>query len=93
MRNNHAQKLRDDRCCDVGHDAQSKNRQLEQCSTAEEVDQLVETSSAAGTGKTLLNIAVINKRGGDEGAHTEKRHHKEGERNFLPQVGSPEDSP
>ena len=93
MRDNHAQKLRDDCRGDVGHDAQRKNRELEQCSTAEEVDQLIEASRSAGTGQTLLNIAVVDKWSGDEGSHTEKRDHEQGERNFSPQVRSLEDSP
>ncbi len=92
MRNHHTQQLGDDRCRDVRHNAQRKDGQLEKSATAEEVNQLIQPSRTARTGQTLLNVAVIHERCRNEGAQTEKTHHRERKEDFSAQVRRLEDS-
>jgi len=92
VRNNDAQELRDDRRCDVGHDAQRKDRELQESPTTEKVDEFIETGSSAGPRKTLLNVAVVHKRCRNERTEAEESDHRQGEENLAAQVRRLEDS-
>jgi hypothetical protein len=61
-----SQQLRDNRSGDVGHDAQSKNGKLQQCTTAEEIYQLIQTTCGIGLSQTSLHILIIHIWGRDE---------------------------
>ena len=93
MRDHHAQQLRDNRRCDVGHDAQGKNGELQKSATTKEVDQFIQTRSIARSSQTLLNVAVVHKGGGDERAQAKETDDEKCETNLSTQIRSPEYSP
>ena len=93
MWDDHTQELDDDRGRDVRHDAQGKNRELEQCATGEEVDELVETRGVLVGRKTGLNVREVDVRAGDERPESEQGNDDEREHDLATKIGGAEDPP
>ena len=89
----HAQQLHDDRRGDVGHDAQREDRQLEQCTAREEVDQLVEAGCPLARRETRLHVPEVHERCRDEGAEPEQGDDAQGESDLAAKIRRAEDPP
>ena len=88
----HAQQLHDDRRRDVRHDPQREDRQLEQGSAAEQVDQVVQAAGGSGQAlQTGLNIREVDERRRDERAESEQRDDAEREPDLPAEIGCAED--
>ncbi len=87
-RDDHGQQLDDDAGRDVGHDAQREDRQLQQRTAAEQVDQVVDALvRAAGGGIDAgLDVRVGDAGGGDGGAEPVDGDDPEREEDLLAKV-------
>jgi hypothetical protein len=89
--NDHAQQLHDDRRRDVRQDPQSEDRELEQCTTGEQVDQLVETAGVLVCRETGLDVGKVYERRRDERAEAVQGDDAEREPDFPAKVRRAED--
>jgi hypothetical protein len=84
VREHHLHQLKDDRCGDVGHDAQSENGKLAEVAAAEQIEE--------PQGRTLrlvedaLQLRDINARRGNMRADPIHRQQREREKHAIPQV-------
>ena len=92
-RDDHAQQLDDNGRGNVRHHAEGKDRKLQQCATAEEVDDIVDATARNIGVQTLLYISVGNAWRGDESAHAVQHNHCQGKQQLTPQIGGLNDSP
>src|SRR5699024_5900496 len=92
-RDDHPQKLDDDARSDIGHDAQSEDRQLQQRAAAEEVDHRESALIELGRSHAFLHLGVIDAGRGNEGAESEDDKNAQGEEEFVPQVGRSDGPP
>ena len=92
-RDHHAQELGDDARRDVGHDAEREDRQLEQRSAAEQVDEPERALVELRVGDALLDLRVVDAGGGDVRTEPVEHDHAECEEEFVPQIGRFESPP
>ena len=87
-RDDHGEQLDDDAGGDVGHDAQREDRQLQQRTAGEQVDQRVDAGvlAALDLPDALLHVRVRHPGRRDRGARAVDRDHREGEEDLLPEV-------
>jgi hypothetical protein len=75
-----------------GHDADGEDRQLEQRTTGEHVDQRVHAglSVFGETADLFGDFLVVHTRGGDLRTDPEQDDHRDSEEDLLAQIGIPE---
>src|SRR6478672_2939672 len=88
-RDDHDEQLQDDAGGDVGHDPQREDRQLEQRTAREQVDQAVD-ARVAHVVQAGLDVGHIDARGRDLASEPEDRDDHQDEQQLAPQVRSPE---
>ena len=81
----HGEKLHDDRCRDVRHDAECEDGELQERTTREEIDQTEESTSVCDS-KAALHRFIAHARSRDDGAETEERHDREREDDLHTQI-------
>src|SRR5699024_11623944 len=92
-RDDHPQKLDDDARSDIGHDAQSEDRQLQQRAAAEEGDHRESALIELGRSHAFLNLGVIDAGRGNEGDESEEDKNAQGEEEYVSQLERTEGPP
>ena len=84
--NDHPEQLDDDAGGDVRHDAEGKDGHLQQCTAAEQVDELVDPARGLTVLQALLDILVAHTRRGDEGTQAEDCDDSQREQQLASQI-------
>ena len=84
--NDHPEQLHDDAGRDVRHDAQGEDGHLQQCTAAEQVDELVDTARGLTGLQALLDILVVHTRRGDESTQAEDCDDSQREQQLASQI-------
>jgi hypothetical protein len=89
-RDDHGEQLQDDAGGDVGHDAQREDRELQQCPTGEQVDEVVQIRVLTRRGllETAVQRSDVDARRRHDRTHSEDHDDEEHEQDLPAQVRS-----
>ncbi|MDQ0854156.1 hypothetical protein QFZ79_002267 [Arthrobacter sp. V4I6] len=84
--NDHPEQLHDDTRRDVRHDPEREDRDLQQCTAAEQVDELIDAARGLTGLQALLDILVVHTRRGDESTQAEDCDDSQREQQLASQI-------
>ena len=87
----HGQQLQNDRCRNVRHDSQGKNRHAAQLAAGEQIDKSQQRSARAALREETFQLGGIDSRRRKVAAQPVHEQHRQGKQDAFAQVRNPED--